>query len=356
MDQLRGWFSEYDTDLDNVRRFWQGEGRVTVSLYPAAQAYRQSFDDATILAQATRFLEAQAHLPGTNLPSFFPDWGTISTARYWGGEPRFDSTGGNIFIDPVAQTLDEALALIPLAVDAPATDGARALRLWRDLSGQLGTHDLWLRSPDMQGTLNTAGLVMHQEELWMAMYSEPAKVHAFLEQVCDLLIRYAHYLRQETAGLICGNIWPYTFFPAEFGISLTEDMMPLMSAKLYKAFGIPYLRALGEALGGLHIHCCGDWGRHAANLKAAGLPIRAVEFHYPFTTIEELAPLAGDTVFIPYIMLERQNRFVSQLDYYRYLLAETPQHYRYWFALGDDGPEARAFAAKMEGREVMRDT
>jgi hypothetical protein len=344
MDQLRAWFTTYDADLERVRRFWQGEGRTLVSLYPAGQAYRQCFDHATILREAPRFLQAQAQQPGTNLPSFYPDWGTISTARYWGGEPRFDSTGGNIFIDPVAQTLDEALALAPLPVDDPAMDGARALTLWNELSAQLGTRDLWLRSPDMQGTLNTAGLVVNQEELWMAMYSDPAKVHAFLEQVCDFLIRYARYLRQEAGGLVCGNIWPYTFFPAEFGISLTEDMMPLMSAKLYKAFGIPYLRAIGEAMGGLHIHCCGDWGRHAANLKAAELPIRAVEFHYPFTTIEELAPLAGETVFIPYIMLNRQDTFPSALDYYRHLLDSTPPHYRYWFALGDDSAEARAFA------------
>lgn len=348
MDQLRAWFATYDTDLERVRRFWQGEGRVLVSLSPTAHAYRQCFDDDRILQAAPRFLQAQAQLPGTNLPSFYPDWGTISTARYWGGEPRFDSTGGNIFVDPVAQTLDEALALTPLPVDHPAMDGARALRLWRELSARLATRALWLRSPDMQGTLNTAGLVLNQEELWMAMYSEPAKVHAFLEQVCDFLIRYARYLREETGDLLCGNIWPYTFLPAEFGISLTEDMMPLMSAKLYKTFGIPYLQALGEALGGLHIHCCGDWGRHAQNLKAANLPIRAVEFHYPFTTIEELAPLAGETVFIPYIMLEQQNRFAGALAYYRYLLTETSEEIRYWFALGDDGPEARAFAAELE--------
>ena len=149
MDKLRAWFTSYDADLEQVRRFWQGEGRAIVSLYPAGHAYRQCFDDAEVMRAAPQFLEAQARLPGLNLPSFYPDWGTISTAKYWGGTVRFDSTGGNIFVDPAAQTLDEALALTPLPVDDPSMDAARALRLWRDLSSQLGTNALWLRSPDM---------------------------------------------------------------------------------------------------------------------------------------------------------------------------------------------------------------
>jgi hypothetical protein len=120
-----------------------------------------------------------------------------------------------------------------------------------------------------------------------------------------------------------GNIWPYTFFPAETGVALTEDLMPLMSAELYKEFGIPYLKKIQEALGGLHIHCCGDWGRHAENLWESGLDIKAVEFHYPATKIGELACLADETVFISYILLDRQDEFQSVTEYYRYLVEET---------------------------------
>ncbi|MGC9347175.1 MAG: hypothetical protein ACP5JG_03460 [Anaerolineae bacterium] len=351
MDQLRAWYTSYELDLARVDRFWRGEGRVIVSLYPTNAAYRQSFDDARVLSQAPRFLKSQAALPGVNLPSFYPDWGTISTAKYWGGKPRFDSTGGNIFVDPVARTVDEALALDPLPLDDPTMDARHALELWRARSDRLATDALWLRSPDMQGPLNTAGLVMNQEEMWMAMYTEPQKVHAYLDRVTDFLIAYAQHLRQETSHRICGNIWPYTFFPDELGISLTEDMMPLMSADLYKTFGIPTLRKLQAALGALHIHCCGAWGHHAENLARADLDIKAVEFHYPFTKIEELLCLAPDTVFIPYIMLEQQETFKSVFEYYHHLLATTDPSVRFWFACTDDSAEARAFVASVAAME-----
>jgi hypothetical protein len=223
-------------------------------------------------------------------------------------------------------------------------DAHHALRLFREVSTTLQTDGLWLRTPDMQGTLNTAGLVMNQEEMMIAMYTDRDKVHAFLDEVCDFLIQYALYLRRETGHRVCGNIWPYTFFPDEFGISLTEDLMPLLSADLYKVFGIPYLRKMQEALGGLHIHCCGDWGRHARNLKDAGLNIKAVEFHYPATRIEELACLANEMVFIPCILLDRQSEFQSVVEYYRYLIEETDPSFRFWFACADDSPEMLDFA------------
>jgi hypothetical protein len=335
MDQLRTWFTNYDRDLDRVRRFWAGEGRCLISITSGTSGYRQSFDDAAILAKAPENLRAQAGVPGVNLPTFFPDFGTVSTAKFWGGTAHFDSTGGNIFIEPMAQTIEEALALTPRPVDDPALDGAHGVRLFTQLREALGTDALWLRSPDMQGTLNTAGLVMNQEELLMAMYAEPEAVHAFLEKVNTHLIAYGRYLRAATGGRVCGNIWPYTFLPGDLGVSFTEDLMPLMSPELYAEFGLPQLRRFQDAFGGLHIHCCGDWGRHAANLAAADLNILAMEFHYPATRIEELAPLISrGVVFIPFLITERQQDFPEIYTYWRWLLKKSDA--RFWFLPGDD--------------------
>ena len=84
--------------------------------------------------------------------------------------------------------------------------------------------------------------------------------------------------------------------------------------------------------------------------KRAGLDIKAVEFHYPFTEIEELACLADETVFVPYIMLEQQSEFQSVVEYYRYLVEETDPSFRFWFACRDDSPDMVAFAREVNGR------
>ena len=345
MDELLSWFGteRYEQDLASVERFWAGEGRFLISLTTSKHGYRQNFDGNPV-QMAAENLRAQASLPGINLPSLFADYGTISTARYWGGTVHGHQEQVHPYIDPVAQTLEEALALRPAAVDDPQQDAHRGLELWRRVSQRLGTQSLWLRTPDMQGTLNTAGLIMNQEELMMGMYAEPQLVHAFLDKVCSFLIEYARHLRQQTQGRICGNIWPYTFYTPKQGVALTEDLMPLLPADLYREFGIPYLRKIQQALGGLHIHCCGNWGHHVANLRESGLKIDAMEFHHPDTRLEELEPLAGTTVFIPYLMGHKQEQFKKPTDFYRHLIEHTPARFRYWFALPDDGEDSLRFA------------
>jgi hypothetical protein len=344
MDQLRQWYTNYETDLERVYRFWKGEGRCLVSINSTQHYYRQTFDDAVLLREAPLHLAAESKLPALQLPSFFADWGTVTTAKYWGGKARFDSTGGNIFTDPVVQTIDDALSLKPFPVDDPAQDGFHAVQLYRQLSAQLDTTALWLRSPDMQGTLNTAGLVMNQEHLMVDLFSEKAKVHAFLDHVSDFLIEYALYLRKATGGRVCGNIWPYSFLPDSIGVSFTEDLMPLLSPKMYREFGIPHLKKMQSALGGLLIHCCGEWGRHARTLNESGLNLLAVEYHHPCTHLEELAPLAEQVVFIPHLIQHLQDEFKTTVEYYRYLLDTAPANCRFWFPLTEDTPETLAFA------------
>jgi hypothetical protein len=349
MDQLQLWYPNYPRDLERVRRFWAGEGRCLVSVTTAQHNYRQIFDDSEMMRRAVLNLEVQAQLPGVNLPFFCADLGTISTAKYWGGRWREPEGERKIFIDPAVQTLDEALSIQPRPADDPDMDFAHGLRLYHQVCARLETSWLWLRSPDMQGPLTTAGLMMNQENLLMAMVTDKNKVHRLLDKITRHLIEIFLFLRRETGGQLCGNLWPFSFFPADLGLSYTEDLMPLLSPTMYREFGLPYMRMLAEASGGLLIHCCGDWGRHARNLADANLPIRAVEFHYPFTKIEELRPLADQAVIIPYIVLEKTDRFASISAYYRYLLENFGNEFRFWFACAEDTPELVNFAKECAG-------
>jgi hypothetical protein len=47
-------------------------------------------------------------------------------------------------------------------------------------------------------------------------------------------------------------------------------------------------------------------------------------------------------VFVPYILLDRQDEFSSVAEYYRHLTEHTDC--RFWFACADDSPELVAFA------------
>jgi hypothetical protein len=348
MDTLLKWFGpdEYSARLERIRAFWGGNERFVVTVNTSEHLYRKEPNQATMLELASLNLKAQATLPGVNLPSFYANFGPISTAKYWGGTARIDSTGGHIFVDPVADSAREALAITPLPIDHPEMDAALAIQLYKEMCERLPTESLWLRIPDLQGPLNTAGLVVNQENLLVEMYTAPEVVQEFLERITELLIRYAHYFNDHTQGRVCGTIWPHTFLPFDLGIALTQDLMPLLSAEVYEEFSIPCLNRLTQEFGGLHIHCCGDWGRHAPALERSHANIVAAEFHYPFTRMEELECLAPDTVFIPIIEIDRQNDYATVTDYYEYLLASTEKTHRFWFTFPHDTEEALVFAKR----------
>ena len=335
--------------LEHIRRFWSGHGRVMVSVTPPQlREGLQRADDATWLAAHRKHLPRVADLPGWNVQSVHPDFGTISQAMYWGCEP-VDGPGIDApFVNPAATTLEQALAVSPEPADAPHRDASRALRLYRELRRDWPGDDLWLRTPDAQGVLNTAGMVLEQTELFMGMVNEPAAVERFLEGICDWLIDLWRYLRQESGERICGNIWPGTVLPCDLGVSFTEDMMPLLAPEMYEQFSIPLLRKLDRAFGGLHIHCCGQWGRHAPTLAAADLNLLAVEFHHPYTTIEQLAPLPAQTVVVPYLAADQPTDFADAGQFYHHLLDSTDR--RFWFAFPSDDPVTLELARSLIAR------
>ncbi len=335
-DRIAGW-------LERIDRFWSGEGRYLVSITTGSHGYRQKRDPSDVPERIEANLRAQAQVPGINPPSVFADFGTISLPRYWGGTVHWPEQTCP-YIDPAAQDLDAALQLPRRAADDPRMDAARAVALYREASQRLGTDLLWLRSIDTQGPLNTAAMVLEQQELMMAMIERPDAVHALLDRARELLVEVVTFLRRATGGRVCGNIWPYTFLPIARGLSFTEDFMPLLSAELYRKFALPQLRQLSRTFGSLLIHCCGEWGRHAATLADPEVNVTGVEFHYPFTRIEQLAPLAErGAVFIPYIALEKQQQFDSAAAYYHHLLDRHGDRCRFWFAWPDDTTEARGF-------------
>ena len=272
--------------------------------------------------------EGRANVP----PTFFADFGTITMAKPWGGKVEV-SDDGLPFIHPIANTLDEALAIEP----GENEDVANAVSIYRQVCERLGRDDICFKTPDFQGVLNTAGLILKQEELFMDMHGQPDKVHRFLERVCDTNIAMMHSLRQQI-GRTDGNIWPYVWLPHDVGVMITEDMMPLLSPDQFKQFGLPYLKRISDEFGGVFIHCCGEWGRHAKNIAESGVNVLGAEFHYPFTKIQEIIEYLPDAVLVPYYADFEKSENCADPDYLKSLLDNYGNNTRLWLAMVDADP------------------
>ena len=56
--------------------------------------------------------------------------------------------------------------------------------------------------------------------------------------------------------------------------------------------------------------------------------------------------MAGQAVLIPYILVNKTNRYASVTNFYRRLLDQRDQRHRFWFACAEDTPEFLEFARK----------
>lgn len=319
--------------LDRMRDFLNGRSRAPlVSIYRQPD-YRQQPDRDRMVARACEVIRAdRASGEPDILPAFFPDFGTISTAALYGGR-RIPAgpDGGAIHIEPAARTLDDLLALRPCPFEE--SDYQVAIDLYRRVCERLGTGEVFLRTPDFQGPLNTLALLIDQTELMVAMMEEPELIRTVLDRITDTLIDYtARYREAVGPERVVGSIWPYTVMPYGVGVAVTQDYMPLLGPDLYTGFELPLLKRIADRFGGVYIHCCGKYGQHLPALAQSGMKIWGLETHYPETTVEDVYAAFGDRVAItPYVAPNGQQEFPTLAALVRSWKGKPHARGRFWF-------------------------
>ena len=240
--------------------------------------------------------------------------------------------GGCVSINPIIHSVEEADTVCPN--DPEGGDAEKGIALFRQVCDTLKTSDLYCTTFDFQGPLTTAALLWEQTDFMISMCTEPDAVHRFLDQVTTQLIKIMKAFVKNTNHKVCGNLWPYIWLPSDIGMGITEDYMPLLSADMYKEFGIPYLERISKEFGGLFIHCCGEYTHQIENLKNSNINILGLEFHYPFTKPEVLFEAFGSSVlFIPYVSHQQNDKFKSNVEYFKYLKSIKKPNTRLWFIL-----------------------
>jgi hypothetical protein len=313
----------------NIFDFWnKRQPKVVYSCIPEP-TYRQK--DPPEMQQMAAEAIANWDAGGANCPPvFMPDFGTVTTAKPFGGKVVRSSDGAQIFIEHVAETIDEALAIEP----KPNTDVDQAVHIYRELCWMTRRHDIRFVTPDFQGPLNTAVQIMKQDEFLIALYTEPKKVHEFLARVTDTLIEFIRRLQSQLR--VDGGLWPYIWLPKEFGVVVTEDLMPLLSPELYAEFGIPYLKRISDEFGGVFVHSCGQWTHNARVLADSGINLLGLDFCYPYATIEEIQRTLPGLVLQPGFEFYKAVEYPDFPAYVEGMIEKRSGDTCLWFALNSN--------------------
>jgi len=285
--------------IQNIRDFLNRKTPYLLSVHHDP-VYRQGANDGETVAKACEVIAkdlAVADECGI-LPSYFPDFGTVSMPAVYGGEVIPARNGGGIHIKPAAKTADDILKLVEKPFEE--TDFQRAIGIYRKICERLETDEIYIRTPDFQGPMNTLALLLeNQAELMVAMFEQPDVVHEAARKVTDMLIGYTARFRAEAgAGKVIGNIWPYIALPDGKGVGITQDYMPLLGPDQYAEFELPQLKRISDAFGGVFIHCCGFYKWHLKNLADSGVEIIGMECSNDHTPFSLLYEYFGDRIAI----------------------------------------------------------
>jgi hypothetical protein len=336
--------------LARARAFWRGERRGgLVSVYTAPD-YRQNPDPEAMVARACECIRADGASAEENiLPCFWPDFGTVTTAAQWGGRIIPPAPGQCIHIEPAARRAEDLAALQPCAYEA--SDFHRAALLYRRVCERLGTDEVFVRLPDYQGPLNTLALVLDQEELMCSFYDKPDLIHAMLGRVTDVLIESVRRFAADVGPhRLIGGIWPFVILPADMGVVMTEDYLPLISPEAYREFGLPCAKRIADAFGGLWIHCCGRYAPHLPTLRAGGFRIWGLEAAYPQTPVWDVHAVFGeDIAYLVGVSPDGTQEFPTVVEYARAIAERPCARARFWFCTCHGWCDAAAL------KQVVRD-
>ena len=172
---------------------------------------------------------------------------------------------------------------------------------------------------DLQGPLDTAYLVWDSSAFMLAMYTNPKEVHHLMRLVTDLTIAYVKEQRARSPQFLPCH-FPPLWLPDGRGVSISDDGLAVISAKLYEEFCLPYVNELSDEFGGIMIHSCGNFVHQFDNLAKVhnlrGLNFGATET--PFEAIWER--FNGKTAIIPHLGLNNEVHFDTCREYMEHVL------------------------------------
>ena len=241
------------------------------------------------------YIISRAPLDEDYVPSLFPGCrqGLIPTA-YGAREEWIE---GHYWVEPILERADEfdGVPEADFRREGIAAEMLEDTRFFREATGG----KIPIQMPDMQGPLDLASNLLGTERLLMDMMERPAAVHRLLERMTRDFIRYMR-LQQEAAGGVVVPIHcpPFVWLPPKNTISLSEDLLAVISPSLYPDFGVPYNERIAAAFGGkIVIHTCGG-AEHNLDLLATTKGLLAFDFGISETSLDAVSERFGASIVI----------------------------------------------------------
>lgn len=279
---IKDW--KYDCFIDRDEKLLQVYSRKARSAVSSFEGYGDFLftyfemvnDFEKMNLDANRIFD-QLVLNGNDMPPFVNTFCSVGmVAEAFGSKIVFPKNGDFPWALHATDDIDEAIKLKPCAVlDAPYYSQSSK---WIEYSKKANGTEIPFWTMDIQSPFTVAAQIMDAEELMIACYTDPEKVHQLLRTVTDYTIEmWDHHLAQMENACYPGRNFPSV--RSNIGICIADDTPAIMlSEEMYREFALPYNSILGMHYGGVHIHSCGGYMRNLNSMMDI-TNIRSIQMH-----------------------------------------------------------------------------
>jgi len=269
-----------------------------------------------MLQEELRFIQAKSHINDHDIPAIRTNFGTAV----------FPSA----FSCPLLNTAEENPWAKPIIFDiAEKVYELKEPRIYGSLLGKViefteytvkateGT--IPIKMTDLQGPLDIAYLLWDSRWFFTALYDYPREVHYLLDRITNLIISFVTEQKKAAGRAEFIPCHLQQWIPWEKGITVSEDLLSILSPQLYEEFAIPYLNRISEYFGGIFIHSCGNITHNLPTLNyITGL--RGIDFGATETPMDEVIKYHGNVAVVsPHVGLNKNTVFLDIFDYLDYV-------------------------------------
>ncbi len=211
-----------------------------------------------------------------------------------------------------------------------------------------GHSSLPLRLLNVPSPLVAASQIWEYTSFLESTVTHPAEVHFLLDLVTDVIIEYVRSQLQRIPRLFTMGHEPL-YIPADVGLRISDDTAAVLSPTAYRTFGVPYVRRLSEAFGGVIWHSCGDVGAVLpAVMEIPGL--RGIDVVAPQNDWQRLRDAAGGRVamILRHYFWDHGGAGADLVEYSTRLVRFFGRRGLFILTSAPTVPEARALATKLK--------
>jgi hypothetical protein len=140
---------------------------------------------------------------------------------------------------------------------------------------------------DSQDAMANASTLMDVNDYFIALSTNPKEIH-LLHKICnDAIIKFLNTQIEIAEGnYIPMNTFWFAWIPKVEAISLSIDLLAIVSPKNVDEFVIPYLNEISNYYGGVLVHSCGKWTHNMEVIKKTD-KLKGIDFGITESSIED---------------------------------------------------------------------